>query len=382
MIFARQQFLRLDLITRRIVTPAIDIDPQTAAVSFALRRPTHADPLNWDDQSTLDTVLVVEIDGVQYRVNGSATGGIRVGIGGRELDRYALSYCPPVVMGRNGAKRIGETVQSSIKGWVEITLAKGSLCEMELMSAQAVEMAAPNWVFKNSVVFDSATSAQEAAGDGVLSLTHTATGTDRAVFAACGSSSGGGGETSNGTTYAGNALTEDWDAIAAAAFMTAGYHGVESIVPTGAQTVTNTLSATVDGHGLGVISMTGVHQTVPIGAVPTPTSGSSATATITVADTVTDGLVCDNVYAAADITAGANQTERYDELSIGAFAFMAGSTQAGSDGGVMSWTLSSAQWLMGAVEFKPAAAGVAETSMGRLDNKRIRPRAFAPGVAR
>ena len=360
---ANQQFLRLDSGNKRIQTAPINIDPMTATVAVALRRPTVADAMRWGSQATISAALVIEIDGAQYRVDGSATGGLRIGVGGREMGIYGLTYSLPVRLLGNGPQRLGEQVKQSLKAWVELELVRGSICETELMVARAVEKAVPAWVFHNSVQFDAATSAQEAAGDGVLSLRHTATGTDRAVFAGCGNSQGGTGKSSTGITYGGNALTEDWDAAAATFYSTAGYHGVEASVPTGVQTVTNTLDASPDEHALGVITMTGVHQTVPIGAVPTPTSGSSATATITVADTVTDGLVCDNVYAANDIAAGANQTERYDELSIGAFAYMAGSTQLGSDGGVMSWTLTSAQWLMGAVEFKPSAASSGTNKM-------------------
>ena len=105
--------------------------------------------------------------------------------------------------------------------------------------------------------------------------------------------------------------------------------------------------------------MTGVDQTTPVGTT-TATSGTTANPSVTVSDVGADDLVVENFVANANEgpTIGADQDLRYDELDGDTFTLFIdafGSTQLGSDGGVMSWTMGAETWGLGAVAFKPAA---------------------------
>ena len=204
------------------------------------------------------------------------------------------------------------------------------------------------------VAFDAVTSAIEVSGDGVLSLSHTASGSDRAAFA--------GSEamepsfattTTTSVTYGGSSMTEAWDLVFGAdAAHSAGYSIVAPA--TTAQTVTATLSIINPvTHVLGVISLTGVHQTTPVGTAATST-GTATSGSVTVGSVGADDLVVDALITNDAETVGADQTGRWDRIN--GFVEGVGSTQPGTAGGVMSWSWgSSKNFALGAMAFKPAA---------------------------
>lgn len=121
---------------------------------------------------------------------------------------------------------------------------------------------------------------------------------------------------------------------------------------TGTQTMQVNLSSNASEIGIGVVPLTGVDQTTPMGT-QTNAGGSSSTASTTVT-TATGEVIVDVVDGCGEtLTAGANQTERWSQVSA------KGSTQNGVDGGVMSWALgASSCWSIIAVPIKPAAAAV------------------------
>lgn len=106
----------------------------------------------------------------------------------------------------------------------------------------------------------------------------------------------------------------------------------------------------------GINSFTGVHQTTPFGTAATA-SGSSTAPSVTVTAT-SDGMVMDNMqFGVATATAEAKQTMRWD-LTPGVQRG-ASSTQLGSDGGVMDWSLSaSVGWATVAVPILASAASL------------------------
>ena len=336
----------------RLQTPAIVVDPLTTTLRVRLRRPTTLAPLAWTAADTVRITLRYAIDGQIYACVGHASGGIRLNRDGSEASFYELTYQLPVVMRDGIARRLGET---GIRGEASILLEllRGTLTS-ELLAADTTVTLAPRMLEHQSVAFDAVTSAIELAGDGELSVSHTAGGSDRAAFIGVGNS--GTFPRLGSVTYGGTAATEMWDAIFGSNFAHAGYRFTNPAAS--AQTVTSTLDVGgVDEHVLGVISMTGVNQTTPVGAAATAT-GLSTTATVTVASVGADDMVVCNLYSGwSGATPGADQTERYDQITVNVSG--SGDTQLGSAGGVMSKTQTavgfSEDWGIGAVAFKPVA---------------------------
>ncbi len=343
-------------LSSKFTTSKINIGALTASLTIKLKRPTTLDLVTvWPKASVVRVTLFAEVDGEQFKCVGQAFGGIRIDKDGNEMPEYSLKYGLPVLMVNGIAKRIGETSKTSFKGFIELELLSGVAIKTTLIVAETEEKPAPIIEVHQSVAFDAATDAQEASGDGILSLSHTNSGsTNLAAFAASGNSSSGGGKASTSITYNAVGMTEMWDITYQTFFANTGYRLANP--STGTQTITNTIAATPQEHALGVITMTGVDQTTPVGTSNTA-DGSSGTATVTVAGTTSDGMVVDNLYGplAGTPTVGANQTQRNVE-TVGGVEF-GQSTQAASDGGVMSWTFTSSTWGIGAVEFKAAAGG-------------------------
>lgn len=103
-----------------------------------------------------------------------------------------------------------------------------------------------------------------------------------------------------------------------------------------------------------VIVCDGVHQTTSVGTAVTAT-GTSTTPSVTVT-TASGEFILDVVtYGTGTTTAGANQTERFDATDGADLNDAVCSSQAGADGGVMSWTLGTSQpWGIGAIPLKQA----------------------------
>ncbi len=341
----------------------INIGATTSSLTIRLKRPTTLDIATvWPKTSIVRVILVAEIDGEKFQCVGQASGGIREDKNGNEITEYSLIYHLPVQMINGTAKRIGETAKTSFKGFISLELLSGTAIKTTLLVAETEEKPAPIIQVHHSVTFDAVTAAQEASGDNILSLSHTSTGSNRAVCATNGNSVST-GVASTSMTYDGTGMAEQWDN---APFGTFFGHAGYSLAgqSTGAQTVTSTLASTVDEHVLGVISMKGVDQSTPIGT-PNSATGSGASATVTVTGTTSDGLVVSGMFSGWNgATAGANETERWEEI-VSSAVTGAGNTQAGSDGGVMTHdrvsTGFASDWGIGAVEFKAAAGGAPST---------------------
>jgi hypothetical protein len=121
--------------------------------------------------------------------------------------------------------------------------------------------------------------------------------------------------------------------------------------PTGTSTIAVTFNGSVTGD-LSSLSFYGVDDEIPTGDIVSAT-GNDTTPTVT-AVTTTGEIVFDVVGQAVDSnpTVGANQTERWD-TSGGSAPSACGSTQAGADGGAMTWTITSGPWTTIAVPVKP-----------------------------
>lgn len=347
-----------------MITTAIPLGEQTDAVIVSITRPTTGGSVAWTAGSRIQVRLVITLDGTRYEWTGRASGGRRV-VRGVERPAYVL-VCRPTwgYFGtRDGVtKRLGET---GINYTVSLELSRLSGSVDSVVQLDATDAPAPAAPFHNSVAFDTATDVREETGDGVVSLTHTAGGSDRGVFAGVVSANSA-GLASTGVTYAGNAMAEMWDVVANTNYGNAGYRLAGAGVATGAQTVTSTLAGAPDGeHILGVITMTGVDGTTPVGT-PQTASGTTSPATVTVTGVGADDLVVDNLTLVGDNpTIGADQTERYTEIG-GVYGLrQRGSTQPGTAGGVMSWTFIDDAWTLGAVAFKPTGAAPAA---GRASN--------------
>ena len=110
-------------------------------------------------------------------------------------------------------------------------------------------------------------------------------------------------------------------------------------------------------RALGAICFAEVNQTTPYAGVQThaatATSASLTVPSVTAVDMVLD---CIDINQAPTVTVGANQTAQAGTPITGASQHMIGmSTQAGTDGGVMSWSWSSSQ-RSGAIAFAVKAA--------------------------
>ena len=313
---------------------------------------------------------------IEHKVIGTVSGGIRVDPDTQqEITQYVLTYKPTVYFGQKGKDYVAQATPEPDGSYKNVPLTRigeeanvtqcylqldwiAGVIETEILTADTLAQLPPRVNHKNSVAFDAATDAQEDTGDGVLTFSHTCSGTNRAVFIAGAARSSGTGATAFTVTYGGNAATQLWNNTGGSftADRLQGAYVKESGAPTGAQTVscTQTGGTSIGWNAAGAISMTGVDQTTPVGTAVITTAGTNAL-TVTVASVGVDDLVVDDVYTSdAGPTVGANQTERIAETN--GSRWLHGSTQPGTAGGVMSWTAagSFAQGV-GAVAFKPAA---------------------------
>lgn len=314
--------------------------------------------------------LVLVADGVEHRCIGQSSGRApyqlvlhpthRLGAFGRA---YMRNIPPEIGISKEGKTyRYWNDVPTEwataraqqVEAFLEV---EGAL-DVDLPSLEIEHGEAPRVFTKNSVAFDAATDVFEASGDGIVSLTHTSTGTDRAVFAGVlwrtlGTGNGAGTVTYNAVSMG----TAKWDL--AVPNMTQGMQAGFAMAnqATGAVTVTSDVVATgPQRHFLGVISLTGVDQTTPVGT-PATANGTATPATVTVGSVGADDMLVDsmvtNVSTGASV--GADQTLRNTDVTQDKCYQ---SSQPGTAGGVMSWTLTGALdfWGIGAIAFKPVAA--------------------------
>jgi hypothetical protein len=357
-----------------ITTSPVTVDPLTDEITFTMDK--------WSSGGRVEISLVAVVDGQEHRATGRCSAG---------AGDYKLAFQIPVMFGEKAREyirtaprnpdgtvdgvpltRLGETAKETLEAFVEFRLLEGTV-STTLRSAVTTESPAPTIDrHKNSVAFNAQSSAQEFGGDGVLSVSHTAAGTGRAVFAGSSTGGDGGFGTATSITYGGVAMTELWDLginagggglqdIGCAGYQLAG----DGNIGTSAATVTSTRSTGAGDHVITVMSMTGVDSATPVG---TPQTASSNTftaddSTVTVADVGADDLVVDRLsMGAQNPTIGADQTQRTAVTGAGWSGRNRVSTQPGTAGGVMSWTFTDRIFVYGAVAFKAAVAAGGATS--------------------
>lgn len=358
--FAQHFPLRLDSTTRHMATLRVPVDALAESLTIVLRRPTTESPLAWDVTSQLQVTLTFASDGYPYCCLGRVSGGVRLDGKKKELSEYRLTYYLPILRHEGVLKRIGELGVGHVAS-IDIELLRGNV-ETEIVFVETASAPLQNEPYHNSVAFGAATSAIELGGDGVISFSHTASGSDRAAFIGMASELADNTPGTHSATYAGNAATSIWTAIGP--FTSQRYSGLrvlEANVPTGSQTVTATVTEAIPPgtFGAGVMTLTGVNQTTSVGTAVTA-SGPSGTTTpsVTVGSVGSDDLVVDVCFAfvaSGGLTAGADQTDRWAQQT--STVCFSGSTQAGTAGGVMSYTKNiNNEYMIGAVAFKPSAA--------------------------
>lgn len=321
------------------------------------------------ERARMRTTLVYEINGEKFCSSG------RLSQNGQRP--YRLIYHPTVLQKRDGTKRIGETAPDDCYIYALIERLDGELSgEIDI---ETVDAEAPQWEFHNSAAFDAATSNKEESGDGVLSFSHANSGTDNlSAFAGVGAANAN--TTSTSVTYGGQAMTELWDFVHGSHTLNAGYNWPSGVAfLTGSRTVTSTLAALSSAdHCMGVITLTGVDGTTPVG---TPVSDHQDTnppaPSVTVGSVGADDLVVDNLMVRSDFGVpgiGANQDLRNTQDGTWQGTYFRQSSQLGSNGGVMSWTGANVSWTLGAVAFKPAggAAPASNTVPLLLNLRRAR----------
>lgn len=365
-------------------SPTVDLDPLTASITVRLQRPTTAQPLSWNTASRLRVTIVCIVDGTEYRCVGHVSGGIRTGPGGTEVSEYAITYNTPVMFGKASRDfietatrdaegfyndvpmvRLGESGKT-IQGYLLLERISGTINTV-ITVAGTVESEAPKIRYKNSVAFDAATSTVEENGDGVLSLNHTATGSNLAAFIGVGIRTATMGAGTTSYAGGGGSVTSIFS-IEDAGFE-GGLYGFYKTAPaTSSQSVSSDITAvTPSDHFLGVITMTGVDQTTPVGTAATEPFGFDTSPSVTVGSVAAGDMVVDLLLDQLSPTVGANQTARWTPAATGYPSYFRGSTQAGGDGGVMSWThTGSTSRALGAVAFKEATGGGGRTTKNTL----------------
>lgn len=336
------------------VSPQISLKANTKSICIQLQRPTSKHPIKWDSNTRLQIDIFVKIYFLQFGCTGLVSGGVRYDLDLKESCFYSLIYNLPIVNIENKIKRICQHLKPSAC-FFKITLLSGNSAETYLHSSKIIRCPKPfNLGQHKSVTFDAASSAQEINGDGVLSLSHTSSGDDRAVFGGV-SVIEADSTSSTSLTYNGVSMTEQWDFSSGLGgrIINAGYTQVGQ--PTGAQSVVSTvLTASPNRHMLGVVSMSDVDPVTPVGA-PATNSGNSTTASVSVGGVGAEDLVLDNLSSGwSGAIPAVNETERYEELAD--LFTAAGNSQNGVDGGAMGHTRVAAgitnEWNCGGIAFK------------------------------
>mgnify|MGYP001566525108 CR=1 FL=1 len=345
---------------------AVALDPLTEAITVRIARPTTLSPLAWLESGQMTVDLIVHVDETEYRCSGTVSGGIRSTEesrgGASEISEYVLTYYLPsgyFGVPSEGQKRLGQTRRSVYTCTVDCVLVRGTIASV--ITVEAEERVAPTISFHSSVGFDTASGIIEISGDGVVSFSHTATGSNRAAFLSMGSEAASGAPGTHTFSYGGSAGTSIWTAIGP--FTSQRYSAtrvMDANLGSGAQTVTGTMvgATGITTQGMGCVTLTGVDQTTPVGTPAFHEAASGTTPSATVGTVGSDDLVVDMLFgfdsASVNPSPGANQTEVVGQQS--GSAFFNNSYQAGVNGGVMSWTKSlNYEFMLGAVAFKPSA---------------------------
>ena len=209
----------------------------------------------------------------------------------------------------------------------------------------------------SSLAFDAASSGTLSAGT-TKTVSHTVgSNAERILLVGVSFVAVSGGTNIDSVTYAGQAMTE-------LAFRFVSGTGESSIryllnPPTG----DNDIVVTFDGSSNAVIggaSWDGVNQDTPFGTAVT-TTGTDGTPTVTVTTAATEKILAViGVGSLETMTAGTNETERWDsQVSSTTDITGGGYTQDGVNGGVMAPTLDvkagTESWIAVAVSVKPSS---------------------------
>jgi hypothetical protein len=182
-----------------------------------------------------------------------------------------------------------------------------------------------------------------------ITVSHTTSGTDRLMLVGISGAVSSGTVAVSGVTYGGVALSLVGTAMAA------NYQKIwiyQLLAPaTGTANVVVTFSSAPTGGSIvGVVTFTGVDQSVPLGTFA-GASGTGTTASVSVSSASSE-LVFDTVNHYNPLTVDASQTQRWNTGSGSIYG--GGSTKAGAATVTMSWTANSNTWAIGAVPIKPA----------------------------
>lgn len=371
-------------------SPTVAIGNLTSEVELRIKRPTTGGTVSWNANQTIIARIVILIDEVRHGIEGRASGGIRLRLDGTEANEFIIAYQPTSMVGQRALQylatqtpnargfyynvpltRITE-VATTVQAYIELEKVGPGRIDTEISLATTKEAPAPVLgLYHRSVAFDAATVGRENDGDGILTFSHTVSGSDRAVFVGQGWSDGT-PPSSTSVTFAGNSLSAILSTVSSSFSRNRPWQLAGASVTTGTQNVVSILSGASGEHTVGIISMTGVDGTTPVGTgvSNTTTTGYPTSLSQTVASVGSNDLVVDFVYQAnyeaAGAVAGANQTSPAGAQSTPAvtYGWIVGSYQAGADGGAMEWTgvggFNGA--IIVAVAFKPATAGGAEVN--------------------
>lgn len=373
--------ITLNAANPRLQSPTVNLGKLTSLLSVSLRFPTTTQPLNWNASGKLRVTLAFIVDGAEYKCVGTVSGGIHKNQLGEDVPEYTLVYNPAVLFGEKALEyiktaptdaegnyldvpltRLGET-GTTVQGYLLLERISGTINTVVTV-AGTVESEAPRLAkYHNSVAFDAATSGSEMAGDGVVTVSHTASGSNRAAFIAVGHTH----NTASGNasaTYGGSAATELWDAAFGTLYGNAAYSFVAPA--TSATNVVGTLTVTtgLDSQFVGVVTMTGVDQSTPTGTATHYLTDGAAGASRTPVGVATDDMVIDYMVGRPDTPViGADQTQRATFDSSWPTAHRV-STQPGSvSPATMTWTFTGGfdyqPVYHGAVAFKAVAAATA-----------------------
>jgi len=153
----------------RLQSPMVPLGQLTSSITVKLRRPTTAQPLNWNANSTVRVSLVFIVDGVEYRCAGQVTGGFRYAdppLNTIAIPEYSLTYNPTVLFSDKAREyiktatpdkdgfyenvpltRLGET-GSTIQGYLLLERVRGTINTVITIAA-TTEAPAPTVRTKN-----------------------------------------------------------------------------------------------------------------------------------------------------------------------------------------------------------------------------------------
>lgn len=187
--------------------------------------------------------------------------------------------------------------------------------------------------------FDTASAAQAFSGVTGITWFHTASGSNRYVrvhFGVAGSTP----PAITVITYGGAAMTLVGQSVNTPAGSRAAIYELIN-PPTGSQTVAVTFDQAAYGSA-GSVSTYDTDQTSPSGTVFTASGTSVSSTSVTVTDATSDDLITDIVKVwssgGTQPTVGADQNQNFKGQDGSFNEYAASSRQAGTAGGVMSWT--------------------------------------------